>query len=102
MVTFQLFVVPAMDILNGAAARSLPLLQATLAEAVQEKPGLSHFLPSRLEWQAQSPQVRALPWQGSGDISTLTRANCFLVVPADRPDIPAGEKVSVLPRFDVL
>jgi molybdopterin molybdotransferase len=102
MVTFQLFVVPAMDILNGAAARSLPLLQATLAEAVQEKAGLMHFLPSRLEWQAHNPQVRALPWQGSGDISTLTRANCFLVVPADRPDIPAGEKVSVLPRFDVL
>lgn len=102
MVTFQLFVIPAIDILNGAAARPLPLLQATLAETVQERPGLTHFLPSRLEWQAQSPQVRTLPWQGSGDISTLTRANCFLVVPADRPDIPAGEKVSVLPRFDVL
>ncbi len=102
MVTFQLFVIPAIDILNGAPARSLPLLQATLAEPVQEKPGLTHFLPSRLEWQAQSPQVLRVPWQGSGDISALTRANCFLVVPADRPDIPAGEKVSVLPRFDVL
>ncbi|MGB2636922.1 MAG: gephyrin-like molybdotransferase Glp [Candidatus Acidiferrum sp.] len=102
MVTFQLFVIPAIDILNGAPARPLPLLQATLTEPVQEKPGLTHFLPSRVEWQGQSPQVRALPWQGSGDISTLTRANCFLVVPADRLDIPAGEKVSVLPRFDVL
>jgi molybdopterin molybdotransferase len=102
MVTFQLFVIPAIDILNGAAARPLPLLQATLSEPVQEKPGLTHFLPSRLEWQGQSPQVRALPWQGSGDIAALTRAHCFLVVPADRPDIPAGEKVSVLPRFDVL
>ncbi|MGB7728330.1 MAG: gephyrin-like molybdotransferase Glp [Candidatus Acidiferrum sp.] len=102
MVTFQLFVIPAIDILNGASARPLPLLEATLAEPVQEKPGLTHFLPSRVEWQGPRPQVRVLPWQGSGDIAALTRANCFLLVPADRPDIPAGEKVSVLPRFDVL
>jgi molybdopterin molybdotransferase len=102
MVTFQLFVIPALDILNGAEARPLPLLEATLAEPLKEKPGLKHFLPARLDWPASAPQVRALRWQGSGDISALTHANCFLVVPADRTDIPAGEKVSVLPRGDVL
>jgi hypothetical protein len=32
----------------------------------------------------------------------LTQANCFIVVPADRSGIPAGEKVSVLPRLDVI
>ena len=102
MVTFQLFVIPALDILSGAEPRPLPQLEATLAEPLKEKSGLTHFLPARLDWQASAPQVRALPWQGSGDITTLTRANCFLVVPADRSDIPAGEKVSVLPRLDVL
>jgi molybdopterin molybdotransferase len=73
-----------------------------LAEPLQEKPGLAHFLPARLDWNASAPKVTALRWQGSGDISTLTRANGFVVVPADRSDIPAGEKVFVLPRFDVL
>jgi molybdopterin molybdotransferase len=102
MVTFQLFVIPALDVLSGAEPRPLPLLEATLAEPLKEKSGLAHFLPARLDWRASAPQVRALRWQGSGDISALTRANCFLVVPADRPDIPAGEKVSVLPRTDVL
>ena len=106
MVTFQLFVIPAIDLLGGTAARPLPLLEATLAEPFHEKPGLTHFLPARLEWPAASPNagafVRALPWQGSGDISALSHANCFLVLPADRDDIPAGEKISVLPRFDVL
>ena len=102
MVTFQLFVIPAIDILSATAPRSLPLLEATLAEPLQEKPGLAHFLPARLDWNASAPKVTALHWQGSGDISTLTRANCFVVVPAERSDIPAGEKVSVLPRFDVL
>ncbi len=102
MVTFQLFVVPAIDLLSGAAPRPLPLLNATLSQSLHEKPGLTHFLPARLEWPAASPMVQALPWQGSGDIAALSRANCFLVVPADRHDIPAGEIVSVLPRLDVL
>ena len=102
MVTFQLFVTPAIDLLGGAPARPLPLLNATLSQALNEKPGLTHFLPARLEWAADSPHVHALPWQGSGDIATLSRANCFLVVPADRHDISSGEIVSVLPRPDVL
>jgi molybdopterin molybdotransferase len=102
MVTFQLFVTPAIDLLSGAPARPLLLLNATLSQSLHEKSGLTHFLPARLEWSAASPLVHALPWQGSGDIATLSHANCFLVVPADRHDIPAGEIVSVLPRPDVL
>ncbi len=102
MVTFLLFVVPALDVLSGAPARPLPLLEATLAEPVKEKPGLTHFLPARLEWRGESAAVRPLRWQGSGDIAALSRANCFLVVPADRQDIAEGERVSVLPRSDVL
>lgn len=102
MVTFQLFVTPAIDLLSGAAARPLPLMEATLSQTLHEKPGLTHFLPARLEWPDSSPRVQPLPWQGSGDIAALSHANCFLVVPADRHDIPAGQKVSVLPRLDVL
>jgi molybdopterin molybdotransferase len=102
MVTFQLFVIPAIDILSGAEPHPLPLLEATLAEPLNEKSGLTHFLPAHLEWPVSAPRVSVLNWQGSGDIAALTRANCFLVVPSDRPAIPAGDRVSVLPRFDVL
>jgi molybdopterin molybdotransferase len=102
MVTFLLFVVPVLDLLSGAPARPLPLLEATLAEPLKEKLGLTHFLPARVEWRGESAEVRPLRWQGSGDIAALSRANCFLVVPADSQDIAAGEKVSVLPRSDVL
>ncbi len=102
MVTFQLFVIPAMDILGGAKPRQLPLLEANLCKTLHERPGLTHFLPGRFEWTGISPEVQPLSWQGSGDIAALTQANCFIVVPADRQDIPAGEKVSVLPRLDVI
>ncbi len=102
MVTFQLFAVPAMDVLSGAEARPLSLLEATLGEALHEKAGLTHFLPGRIEWDEGRAEVKALRWQGSGDIGTLSRANCFLVVAEERGEIAAGERVPVLVRGDVV
>ena len=99
MVTFELFVTAAMDILGGSAARALPLLRARLGEAVRQKGGLTHFLPARIEWSGEEPLVRELNWKGSGDVVALGRANCFLVA---RGEQEAGEWGVVLPRRDVL
>lgn len=102
MVTFELFVAPAIDLLSGAEARALPLLEARLGEAMNEKPGMTHFLPARVEWRGATPEVKALKWQGSGDIVAQGKANCFLVVRAGREKIAAGESVSVWLRKDVV
>jgi molybdopterin molybdotransferase len=102
MVTFELFVVPAIDLLSGAPARDLPLVEARLGAALNEKPGLTHFLPARVEWRDATPEVKALPWQGSGDVATLARANCFLLVPEDRGQVSAGQTVSIVLRKDVI
>jgi molybdopterin molybdotransferase len=102
MVTFELFVTPALDLLSGAPARDLPLVEARLGESLHEKSGLTHFLPARVEWSGAAPQVKALRWQGSGDIIALTHANCFLVVAADRSRIDAGATVPILLRKDVV
>jgi molybdopterin molybdotransferase len=102
MVTFELFVAPAIDLLSGADARALPLVEARLAEAMKEKPGLAHFLPARVDWHDRVPEVKALRWQGSGDIAALAKANCFLVVPPDREIIEVAERVSILLRKDVV
>ncbi|HEY6266552.1 MAG TPA: gephyrin-like molybdotransferase Glp [Candidatus Acidoferrum sp.] len=102
MVTFELFVAPAIDLLSGAEARPMPVMEARLGEALNEKAGLAHFLPARVEWRGLTPEVSALRWQGSGDIAALAKANCFLVVPADREKIEVGERVSVWLRKDVV
>ena len=102
MVTFQLFVTPAIDLLSGAEGHSLPLVEARLGEALNERPGLAHFLPARIEWRGAEPGVKALKWQGSGDLAALAGANCFLVVPAGREKIATGERVSVWLRKDVV
>jgi molybdopterin molybdotransferase len=102
MVTFELFVAPAIDLLSGAEARPMPVMEARLGEALNEKPGLAHFLPARVEWRGLAPEVKTLKWQGSGDVAALAKANCFLVVPADREKIEMGESVSVWLRKDVV
>ena len=101
MVTFELFVTPALDLLSGAAARELPLLEARLSEPLSERPGLTHFLPAQVTWRDAKPEVKALRWQGSGDIAALAGANCFLVVDAEREQLASGESVPVLLRKDV-
>jgi molybdopterin molybdotransferase len=98
MVTFELFVVPAIDLLSGAPARTLPFLKATLAEPMREKPGMTHFLPARVQFDSGEARVKPLPWQGSGDTVTMAKANCFLVVAADIQTLAAGENVNVLMR----
>jgi molybdopterin molybdotransferase len=102
MVTFELFVVPAIDLLSGAAARDLPFVEARLGAALNEKPGLAHFLPAQVRWRGSVPEVKALPWQGSGDIAALANANCFLVVAADRGQVNAGETMPILLRKDIM
>ena len=97
MVTFELFVRPAVEILSGAEPGPLPLIEAALTERLSEKPGLTHFLPARAEYGSH-PLVRPVAWQGSGDIMAMTRANCLLVVPPDRENIEANERVQILPR----
>jgi molybdopterin molybdotransferase len=102
MVTFELFLLPALDILSGTAPRPLPLLGAKLGAAIREKAALTHFLPAKIEWTSGEPVVRELKWQGSGDIVALAEANCFLVVPQTKLEWEAGEWVGVLPRRGAL
>jgi len=97
MVTFELFVRPAVDILSGTDPSRLPFVEAVLTQRLSEKPGLTHFLPASLEYGDQA-RVTPLTWQGSGDIIAMSRANCLLVVPPDRETIEPGERVRVLPR----
>jgi molybdopterin molybdotransferase len=98
MVTFELLVVPAIELLGGHPPGSLHLLKAKLAHPVDEKPPLAHFVPARVKWPAGEPTVEVLHWEGSGDIGAVVRGNCFLVVHESKLKLEAGEMVDILPR----
>jgi molybdopterin molybdotransferase len=96
MVTFELFARLALEILAGNRAPRLPLFAARLTEPFQHKTGLTRFLPASLS--ENGGDVTPVPWQGSGDVFALGRANAFLVAESDRASWDAGEQIRVLPR----
>lgn len=102
MVTFELFVVPAIELLSGFSPNSLTVLKAKLLHPLDEKPHLAHFLPARLSWPGGEPSVEAIHWEGSGDIGSVVRGNCFLVVSESKLKYATGEWASVLPRRGLL
>jgi molybdopterin molybdotransferase len=94
MVTFEVFARAAVELLAGASEAPLPLLQAKLSKDFWHKTGLTRFLPARVS--ADGSTVTPEPWQGSGDVNSLARANAFLVVDADRESWRAGDNIRVL------
>jgi len=102
MVTFELFARPALAILSGEQEVPLVFLRARLARDLRRRPGLTAFLPARLEASSDPvgspPVVSLIDWKGSGDVAALNRANCYLVVPEEAEELRAGEWVAVLPR----
>jgi len=96
MVTFELFVRPVLDALGGAKLLPLPFVQAELKETFTTRMGLTRFLPGKLGGSHQRPEVEWVRWQGSGDLMSIVKSNCYIVVPADRDRLEAGEGVTVL------
>jgi molybdopterin molybdotransferase len=98
MVTFELFARPVLEALAGMPPRKLTFLNARLKSDIKTKTGLKRFLPAILYGEFEHTEVELAPWHGSGDIASMTRANCYIVIAPDRDKIQAGEWVPVLMR----
>lgn len=98
MVTFELFARPMLEALAGMSPRRLMFLHARLVSEIRVKTGLTRFLPAILTGAFENSQVELVAWQGSGDIASTARANCYVVVPPDRAHIAAREWVAVMAR----
>jgi molybdopterin molybdotransferase len=96
MVTFELFVRPMIDALSGTGPQPLRFTSARLNKEIRTKTGLTRFLPALLKGEFADLEVELVRWQGSGDMVSTARANCFAVIPPDREGIGTGETISVL------
>ena len=63
-----------------------------------DAPGMTRFLPGLIEYDGRQSQVELLHWQGSGDIVTLARSNCYVVANPRRDKYEAGDDITVLLR----
>jgi molybdopterin molybdotransferase len=98
MVTFELFARPMLKALAGMLPRQFIFLHAKLKSEIRCKTGLKRFLPATLSGEFENAKVELVRWQGSGDIAATASANCYIVIPPDRENIPAGDWVAVVMR----
>ena len=92
-VTFHCFVEMFVRALAGEAGAGPNWAQATLAQGVAAKAGLTRLLPARMSGVA----VTLVGWQGSGDLAANARANCYAELLPGRA-YAAGEVIRVLLR----
>jgi len=98
MVTFYQLVQPALRRLAGAEYRPPETLRARAAVAFPKKPGRTEFQRAILSVARDgTPIVEAGGPQGSGRLTSMARANCFVVIPAQSHGVAADEWVDVQP-----
>lgn len=94
MVTFEIFARSAVELLGGQTESNLPLVWTKLSSDFRQKSGLTRFLPASLN--PDGSEVTPLPWQGSGDVPSIARANAFVVTQPDRESWNSGDWIQVL------
>ena len=97
MLTFHLFVRPALWKLAGRRELFVQPFRATAVEPLEKKPGRREFKRGILTYENDRWEVHTTGPQGSGILTSMTAANCFIVIEEERGDVSAGEPVWVEP-----
>lgn len=99
MVTFYLFVIPAIEKMLGIKDRPIvPKLRARATENIRKKPGRTE-VPRGILQRSENGEwsVKTTGRQGSGILRSMSMANAFILLPHDSPAIHEGDWVTVLP-----
>jgi molybdopterin molybdotransferase len=99
MATFYQLVQPALQALAGMPDPSPPLtMTAVSVSALRKKPGRREFQRGVISRdEGGRLVVQKTGHQGSGVLSSMAAANCFIVLPEDSGPVSAGDEVMVQP-----
>jgi molybdopterin molybdotransferase len=101
MVTFELFVRPVVRRMIGHARLFRRPIPVAVDETVTISGRLTHFLRCIVSTRDDGTATARLTGpQGSGILTSMSRANALLVVPEDRPRVEPGELLHALPLGD--
>ncbi len=96
MVTFYQFVRPAILKLAGVdPVPECPSFAARCLGAIKKRKGRTEFQRGILSREDGEWCVRPTGMQGSGILSSMAKADCFIVLEADRENVEAGDTVQV-------
>ncbi len=96
MVTFYAFVQPALRHMMGEDHIHPARTKVAAGSRIKKKPGRTEYVRGYLHTDENGPvTVDKTGFQGSGILSSMSRANCFMVLPPDCAGVEAGELVEV-------
>jgi molybdopterin molybdotransferase len=93
MLTFHLFVRPALWKLGGRGELFPARFRARALEAMRKRPGRREFKRGILACADGEWTVRSTGPQGSGILTSMTLANCFIVLDESDADVAPGDRV---------
>lgn len=102
MVTFYQFVHPALQKMANANITKPLTLNAQCQSTLRKRPGRFEYQRGIYQQDEKGKlTVTATGQQGSGILSSMSQANCFILLPLDSSGVSAGDIVDIQP-FDGL
>lgn len=95
-VTFELFVKPCIKKMMGFSSYGHPILQAELEKDIKIKKKRREYRPALLRQEDSRWKVSLVDWHGSGDLFSITKANCLLIIRESVEKLNAGDMVEVM------
>ncbi|MDP2181616.1 MAG: molybdopterin molybdotransferase MoeA [Actinomycetota bacterium] len=102
-VGFEVFVRPALRLMQGFSALDRPVTVAALAHDVRKKPDRRYYYRARIEPAAAGAALPTVALTGSQSSALLTaahRGNCLMVLPEGESHFAAGTQVACM-RLDM-
>jgi molybdopterin molybdotransferase len=96
MVSFELFVRPALLAMQGARELERPRAEVILAGPAGKSPGRAHYLRAALRRRGDALEAHPHPKQGSGMLSSLVGVDALVELAAELGDVPAGARCPAL------
>ena len=96
MVSFEMFVRPAILKMLGMTDWERRTVEATLMDAVRRKDDRRHYLRVRVEQHDGQYRAFLTGGQGSGILSSMVKANALAIIPEDWTHAPVGAQVRVI------
>ncbi len=96
MVTFEVFVRPAILRMMGKENLVKPTVEAVIEDPITNEDGRRVFARAIVEKRGAQYFARLTGSQGSGVLTSMTLANGLVIVPEDKSKVKAGDMVQVM------
>ncbi len=96
-VTFQLFVIPAINSLLSQKRKKVILMKAVSKNKLKKKLGRTEYKRAILSIINNKTYVETTGLQGSNIMMSMLKANCYIRLSADVSEVKEGDTVEVMP-----